>query len=129
MINSILKMKCPKCREGNLFTNKNTYKYKGFFDMPNYCPKCNQSFRVETGFYLGAMYVSYALTIALNVSVFVALMSINMYSLPLFFTIAGIGTLITMPYIVKISRAVWIAMMINYDPNAIEDYEKQNNNK
>lgn len=129
VIKSVLKMKCPKCHEGNLFSNKSIYKYKGFFDMPHYCPKCNQSFRVETGFYLGAMYVSYALTIALNVSVFVALMVLNSYSLPLFFTIAGISTLIAMPYIIKISRSIWIAMTISYDPKAIEHYAEHNNSK
>jgi uncharacterized protein (DUF983 family) len=126
-IKSVLKMKCPKCHEGGLFSNKSIYKYKGFFDMPDYCLKCAQSFRVETGFYLGAMYVSYGLTIALNVSIFVALMTFNSYTLPLFFTIAGISTLVTMPYIIKISRSIWIAMMISYDPNAIADYGKQNN--
>lgn len=129
VIKSVLKMKCPKCHDGDLFSNKSTYKYKGFFDMPNYCPKCNQSFRVETGFYLGAMYVSYAITIALNVAVFTALMTINQYTLPIFFTVAGIGTLVAMPYIIKISRSIWIAMMINYDPNAIENYAEQNHSK
>ncbi|MGB0882885.1 MAG: DUF983 domain-containing protein [Vicingaceae bacterium] len=129
LVKSVMKMKCPKCHEGNLFSNRNIYQYKGFFDMPNYCPKCSQSFRVETGFYLGAMYVSYALTIALNVAVFVALMTFNSYTLPLFFTVAGISTLVTMPYIIKISRSIWIAMTISYDPNAIADYEKQNNSK
>ena len=125
-ISSVLKMKCPKCRQGNLFVNKNSYQIKGFFDMPNYCPKCGQSFRVETGFYLGAMYVSYALTIALNVSVFVALVIFNQFTLPLFFTLAGLGTLLTMPYVIKISRAIWIAIMIRYDTNAITTYEKEN---
>ena len=126
---SVLKMKCPKCHEGDLFTNKRIYQLKGFFDMPNYCPKCGQSFRVETGFYLGAMYVSYALTIALNVAVFVALMTFDIYSLSLFFICAGIGTIVTMPYIIKMSRSVWIALAIGYDPNAIKNYEKQNHNK
>lgn len=129
VVKSILKMKCPKCHEGDLFCNKNIYKFKGFLDMPNYCPKCNQSFRIESGFYLGAMYVSYALTIALNVSVFVALMTFDAFTLTNFFTTAGILSLVCMPYIVKISRSIWIAMTISYDPNAIKDYEAQNNRK
>ena len=67
-LSSILQLKCPKCRQGDLFCNKSSYKYKGFFDMPKKCSECGQDFEIETGFYYGAMYVSYALTIALTVA-------------------------------------------------------------
>jgi len=70
ILKSTLNLKCPKCHEGDLFCNTRVYRYKGFFDMPNRCPKCNQDFQIEAGFYLGAMFVSYALTVALNVAVF-----------------------------------------------------------
>lgn len=126
---SVLKMKCPKCHEGNLFKNKTIYKYDGYFDMPDYCPKCDQSFRIESGFYLGAMFVSYGLTIALNVAVFVAFLTFNAYSLFPFLIAAGITTLLAMPYMMKISRSIWIATAVSYDPNAIKDYEAKNNSK
>ena len=89
------------------------------------CPKCGQDFQMEPGFYFGAMYVSYALTIAINVAIFVALLVFKVYSLTNFFIVAGIVLLITLPYIFKISRSVWIAMMIKYDSHAIENYEAQ----
>jgi uncharacterized protein (DUF983 family) len=122
---SVLTFKCPKCHEGDLFYNKHIYQYKGFFDMPDQCPKCGQDFQMEPGFYFGAMYVSYALTIAINVAIFVALLVFKVYSLTNFFIVAGIVLLITLPYIFKISRSVWIAMMIKYDSHAIENYEAQ----
>ena len=77
IVSSILMCKCPKCHEGNLFKNKRIYKYKGYFDMPNNCPKCGQDFQIEAGFYLGAMFVSYAFTVALTVAVFVAFTTFN----------------------------------------------------
>ena len=122
---SVLKIKCPKCHEGDMFCNKNIYQYKGFFDMPDNCPKCNQDFQLEAGFYLGAMFASYALTVALNVAVFVAFLVFDAYSLVPFLVSAAIVLIITGPYIIKVSRSIWIALSINYDPNAISDYEAQ----
>ena len=122
---SVLKIKCPKCHEGDMFCNKNVYQFKGFFDMPDYCPKCNQDFQMEAGFYLGAMFISYALTIAQNVALFVAFVTFNAYSLVPFLITAAIFLIITGPYILKVSRSIRIAFSINYDPNAIKDYEAQ----
>jgi uncharacterized protein (DUF983 family) len=124
-INSVLKLKCPKCRQGDLFYNKKIYQYKGFFDMPKKCPKCGQDFQIETGFYYGAMYVSYALTIALIVAVFIALIVFNIFSIELFLLLDFIALLIALPYLFKVSRSIWIALMIKFDKKAIEKYERK----
>ncbi|MFB0924423.1 MAG: DUF983 domain-containing protein, partial [Vicingaceae bacterium] len=98
IVSSILTCKCPKCHEGNLFLNEKTYQYKKFLDMPDNCPKCNQDYQIEAGFYLGAMFVSYALTVALTVAVFVALATFNAYSLIPFLITVGIFITITTPF-------------------------------
>ena len=128
MISSILKCKCPKCREGDLFLNKNAFKYKGFLDVHDNCLKCNQDFQIEAGFYLGAMFVSYGLTIALTVAIFVAFVVLNVYSLVPFLITAAICLIITTPFILRISRSIWIAMAVKYETNAILDYAAQNKN-
>lgn len=122
-IYSILQLKCPKCRQGDLFCNKYTYQYRGFFDMPKRCTRCGQDFEIETGFYYGAMYVSYALTIALIVAVFTTMYVFDMFSIELFLLIDFLVLLLTLPYVFKVSRSIWIALMINYDPSAIEKHE------
>jgi uncharacterized protein (DUF983 family) len=122
---SVLTLKCPKCHEGNMFCNDKIYQYKGFFNMPDYCTKCNQDFQLEAGFYLGAMFVSYGLTVALNIAVFVAFLIFDAYSLFPYLITAGIVLILTGPFIIKISRSIWIALTIHYDPNAIKDYEAQ----
>jgi uncharacterized protein (DUF983 family) len=124
-INSVLKLKCPKCRQGDLFYNKKIYQFKGFFDMPKKCPKCGQDFQIETGFYYGAMYVSYALTIALIVAVFIALIVFNIFSIELFLLLDFIVLLIALPYLFKVSRSIWIALMVKFDKKAIEKYERK----
>ena len=126
LITSILKCKCPKCQTGNLFVNKNMYQYKGYFDMPNHCPKCGQDFQIEAGFYLGAMFVSYACTVALTVAVFIAFTTFNTFSLVPFLIAIGIVLTLTTPFIIKVSRSIWISFSVRFDPNAISTYAAQN---
>ena len=69
---SFLFMKCPRCHHGDMFTNKNPYALRELSHMPLQCPACGQPFVIETGFYWGAMYISYILTVffsAINVLV------------------------------------------------------------
>lgn len=126
---SILTLKCPKCHEGDLFCNKNLYQPKDFFKMPDHCPKCGQNYMLEPGFYFGAMYVSYGLTIALNVAVFVALLVFDSYTVTNFLVLDFFVLMVTLPFILKASRSIWIDIMIKYDPNAIKDYAARNKSK
>lgn len=120
-ISSIFKLKCPKCGKGDLFCNKNVYQYKGFFDMPKNCSNCNQDFEIEPGFYYGAMYVSYALTIALTVSVFVAMVVLNVFNIKWFLVIDFLVLLIGLPYIFKISRSLWLTIMVKPEKGTIKN--------
>ncbi|MDB4533529.1 DUF983 domain-containing protein [Vicingaceae bacterium] len=123
---SITQCKCPKCHKGDLFINKSVFKFKDFLEIPNNCEKCNQDFQIEAGFYLGAMFVSYGLTVAITVAVFVAFVTFNAYSLVPFLIATTIALIVTTPYILRVSRSIWIAMSVRYDANAILKYETQN---
>ena len=70
---SILHAKCPKCHQGDFFETSNPYNLKKFDKMYNRCAVCAEDFERETGFYYGAMYVSYALTVAFGVALYVAM--------------------------------------------------------
>ena len=61
---AVLLNKCPQCFEGNLFTHK-AYNLRNLSGMPPNCPICAEDFAREPGFYFGAAYVSYALTVGL----------------------------------------------------------------
>ena len=84
---------------------------------------------LEPGFYFGALYVSYGLTIGLNVAVFVALLVFDSYTVTNFLILDFFVLLATLPYVLKVSRSIWISIMIKYDPNAITDYATQNKSK
>lgn len=60
---ALLQGKCPRCREGNIFTFPIS-RISKFNVMNKACPHCGVRLEPEPGFYQGAMYVGYAFTIA-----------------------------------------------------------------
>ena len=93
--------------------------------MPKTCPRCGQDFEIETGFYYGAMYVSYAITIAITVAIFVVLTIFNSFSVIYFLIGDAIVLMATTPYVTRVSRSIWIALMVKYNANAIKKHEQK----
>ncbi len=65
-LEALLKGKCPRCREGEMFSH-GAYNLKKFSLINEYCPHCGVRLEPEPGFYQGAMYVSYGFTVAILV--------------------------------------------------------------
>jgi len=127
-IYSIFTMTCPRCQEGKLFVNKSAYS-KGMTEMHQECSNCGEPFQREPGFYYGAAYVSYGLTIALWVAVLVALIVFDAIGLisfsfmenPILFLSIGIGLLLVLlPILYRLSRAIWINFFVKYREDAVE---------
>jgi uncharacterized protein (DUF983 family) len=68
---ALLALRCPRCHEGKIFTSR-ALSFK-FADMPEVCPVCGQPTEPEPGFYYGAMFVSYAFSVAIFAVTAVAL--------------------------------------------------------
>ena len=86
---------------------------------------CGEDFLREPGFYFGAAYVSYALTVALWVAVLVALTCFDWWGLLSFsffknvdlFLTTGISVLIVLlPLIARLSRSIWLHLMTRSKP-------------
>ncbi len=87
-------------------------------EMPGNCPVCGQSFSPEPGFYFGASYVSYAITIAIMVPVFI--LNYLVLHIPfdtLLFAIIGLIVLLA-PIIYILSRSIWINFFVSYEEGA-----------
>ncbi|MBI1222474.1 MAG: DUF983 domain-containing protein [Bacteroidetes bacterium] len=111
--------KCPRCRRGKMFTHS-VFSLGKFQEMHLHCPVCAVSFEPETGFYWGAMYISYAITVAMSVAIGLAMriilgegVDINWY----------IGVIIAVmillsPVSFRLSRAIMLHLISNikYDP-------------
>ncbi len=117
---SILKFKCPRCQEGDLFIVKNPYRLKYLDKMPHFCPECGEDLQKEVGFYYGAMMISHATTTVIAVIVHLIVFYFYGWEIApnVFFLIVVILGLF--PIIFRSSRAIWVNMFINYNPNAIK---------
>jgi ribosomal protein L33 len=114
--------KCPRCRQGDMFTNKNPWNLKKTMEMNEYCPVCGQPLNVEVGFYFGSSYISYALSVALSAATFIAfwvLIGFPFLGNRIFYwLIFNALFLITMqPYLMRIARTGWLAFFVRYDPD------------
>jgi len=118
---NLLKCKCPRCRIGNMFVNKKVYA-KGFMKMNETCEVCGQYFDIEVGFYYGSSYVSYGITVAISVFTFLAwwlLIGISYDDDRIFgwLIFNGVLMLALQPALMRLSRTVWLAMIVKYDPD------------
>ncbi|MFY0606872.1 MAG: DUF983 domain-containing protein [Cyclobacteriaceae bacterium] len=66
-LSAVLEGKCPQCREGDMF-KYSLWRFGKFNAIHTNCEKCNLRFEREPGFFYGAMYVSYALSVALFIT-------------------------------------------------------------
>jgi len=126
LIWSILTMRCPHCRRGDMFKNPNPYKsLKKIFDMHDNCPVCNQKYDLETGFWYGTGYVSYALAVAVSVTTFIAwwvLIGVSTDDNRIFewLTLNGVLLVLLQPWLMRLSRSIYIYIFVKYD----EEYDK-----
>jgi len=94
--------------------DSNPYKLKKFDKMNSRCPVCNEDFERETGFYYGAMYASYGLTVGFGIALFLVMVTIfNVDVLPYLITFA-ISQVLLMPIIYRLSRLIWINIFTSY---------------
>ena len=121
---AVFQLKCPHCRDGNMFQDKGSYRLKTFMKMNEHCPVCGQQTEIEQGFYYGTGYVSYALTVAFSVSTFVAwwvLIGVSFSDNRVFWWLGinSVMLLILQPWLMRLSRAIYLYFFVRYD----EDYE------
>jgi uncharacterized protein (DUF983 family) len=119
---NLLKCKCPRCRKGDMFADKNPWHLSKTMKMNKECPVCRQPLDIEVGFYFGSGYVSYALTVALSVATFVAwwvLIGFSLYDNQIFYWLAVNAALliIAQPYLMRLARTGWLAFFVHYDKN------------
>ena len=84
--------------------------------MHKSCSVCGLPFLREAGYYLGAMYVSYALGVLTVLPVAVLLAVVLEWDLWIVMVIMVIQTLVSMPLFFRYSRTVWLHVDQAIDP-------------
>lgn len=103
-----LKCKCPNCKKGKIFNTKGNILLLNIPKMNDRCTVCNYKFERETGFFFGAMFVSYALAAAQMITSLVLFWYfIDLSPLRVFAIIVIIAFLLSTINF-KLSRSIWI---------------------
>ncbi|WP_440880219.1 DUF983 domain-containing protein [Tenacibaculum sp. C7A-26P2] len=118
---SIFRNKCPRCHEGDFFKYKISFNPKKISTLHDNCSECNLKYMMEPSFFFGAMYVNYAIAVALFVAIFIiAKVFIGLSILHSFISIVIVSLLLT-PVSLRLSRIIWINLFVSY--------KQQNNSK
>jgi len=114
---SIFFNKCPRCNQANFWASNNPFKnifLKNSEDL-NSCSNCFLKYELEIGFWYGAMYISYALGVAVmlffwgSLVFFLPLLNINLQVIIIVF-----GIILLAPVNYHLSRLIWINFFIDY---------------
>ncbi len=114
---SISKFKCPRCHEGDLYKSS-LASMQGIYNMHDNCPKCNQDYQKEPGFYWGAMYIGYALSSGYMLSAMVLCIFVFDFTVNQSFATAIVGGFLFVPLVARLARAIWINIYVKYKPSS-----------
>jgi uncharacterized protein (DUF983 family) len=126
---SMLTLRCPRCRRGDMFRNKNPYKKlspHNILNMYDHCPVCKQKYELEPGFWIGTSYVSYGVMVAISAISFMIwwfIVGISVNDNRVFYWIIfnGLLLLIIQPWIMRLSRLIYLGFFVKYN----ENYDKE----
>ena len=122
---SILTMRCPRCRKGDMFRKGNPYgklSMKYIFDMHDTCPVCGQKFDLEVGFWYGTGYVSYGIAVLMSGITFILwwlLIGISINDNRVFYWLIAntVFLIVAQPWLMRLSRVVYLYFFVHYDEN------------
>jgi uncharacterized protein (DUF983 family) len=117
---AVLKGRCPRCREGEMFKYGPLAIHK-VYNMHEHCPVCGLRYELEPGFFYGAMYISYAFSVAIMlVSTFVLYFVFNDPPLHYYLITVAVAAILLYPFNLRYSKILFLHVFggVDYDPKA-----------
>ncbi|MBS9524659.1 DUF983 domain-containing protein [Litoribacter ruber] len=117
--NAMLHAKCPKCRTGNMF-NVPVYSFRKLSEVRHHCDHCGANLHPEPDFYYGALYISYAFSVALFVNVMIILnIFFNDPDLWVYIVTVVVANVILLPFMQRYSKVLYLYGLgkLKYNPN------------
>jgi uncharacterized protein (DUF983 family) len=106
---SMLKGKCPHCERSGVFEKKPFFSVFRMPRMKKVCASCGHVFEKENGFFWGAMFVSYALTVLELVFILIGIQFFFQEKMdPRMIWIAAASILLLSPFNFRMSRLIWL---------------------
>lgn len=121
-LKTVLKEKCPRCGEGELYESRKYFTFsKDSYKMKKNCPCCGLRYEKEVGFFYGAMFISYALNIA------IFLTSLAIYTLFLkslwgwtYFAVGYLSiAVLSTAAVFRFSRSIWLSILTKSEPDIL----------
>lgn len=82
--------------------------------MPERCEHCDFKYEIEIGFFYGAMYVSYAITVALAVVFIMSTFIFNIKNIEQVIFIFALVILAFFPLVFRLSRSIWLHLFVKF---------------
>jgi len=117
-LNSILTGSCPKCQNESMYSDKNPLHLTKVLKMNEHCSHCGLKYQIEPSFFYGAMYVSYGLNVAVGIAAFIVSFVFFKASIEESFLAIVITLIVLFPFVLRLSRNLYINMFVSYDPKA-----------
>lgn len=112
-LNRALRLKCPRCGESDLFKDPNPFNLGHLSEMHRQCPHCKLKIEPETGFYYGAMWISYAIGVfASLILIGLLILAFHVDTLWAFIAVV-VFHIVFSPYLFRLARAVWLSFYVN----------------
>jgi len=113
-LRSILRGACPRCREGAIFRLP---VWRGYLSMHERCPVCALKYEREPGYFLGAMYVSYLVSIPPVLALMLIFWRVAGWQFNLAVVAAFVAYLPAVPFVTRAARVVWMYVDRHFDPD------------
>lgn len=117
-LNSILTGSCPKCQKESMYSDKNPFHLTKVLKMNDHCSHCGLKYQIEPSFFYGAMYVSYGLNVAVGIAAFIVSFVFFGTTIGESFIAIVITLIVLFPFVLRLSRNLYINMFVSYDPKA-----------
>jgi uncharacterized protein (DUF983 family) len=105
---AVIALRCPRCLDGHV--------WRGFITMNPTCPVCGLVFDRESGYFAGAMVISYAIAVPVLATIVIALILVGGLDVGVALIIGNTSYLILVPFIFRYSRVVWLHLDWLIDP-------------
>ncbi len=97
-----------------MYTESNPYNLGSVLKMNEQCSHCGLKYQIEPSFFYGAMYVSYAVNVALAIAVFAVCFLLRFSVTPMFVSIIVVSVVLY-PLTLRLSRNIYINLFVSYE--------------
>lgn len=103
-----LRLRCPRCGAATLF--------KGWFAMHETCPRCDMRFEREPGYFIGAIYINYAITVVISLGTFFLVESVTGWTLTYLLPMT-MGIAVSLPLLLfRFAKSLWLSVDYLFNP-------------